>query len=95
MDTAQVWAVIGVLAAGFFGMMTIVSTLFLRVIRAEIGGLRAEMRGRFEGIDGRFVGIDARFARVDEQFDGLGKRLDAMDRDIQFLMRREYDRGPE
>lgn len=47
MTEPQVWTLIGVFAAVMFGMLTIVSTLFIRVVRAEIGGLRIEFR-RFE-----------------------------------------------
>ena len=64
MNEPQIWTIIGVLAAGLFGMLGLMSTLFLRVIRAEISGLRNEMNARFDG----------------------------MDRDIQFLMKREFDR---
>lgn len=41
----HVWTLIGVFAAAVFGMITVVSSLFVRVIRSEIGGLRGEMRG--------------------------------------------------
>src|SRR5690606_38478052 len=36
MNEPQVWVLIGVFAAALFGMLTIVSTLFLRVVRSEI-----------------------------------------------------------
>jgi len=37
MTEPQVWTVIGVFAAALFGMLTIVSTLFVHVVRSEIG----------------------------------------------------------
>ena len=43
----QVWTIIGVFSATMIGLITLVSTLFLRVIKAEIGGLRGEMIARF------------------------------------------------
>ena len=58
MTEPQVWVLIGVFAAGIFGMFTIVSTLFIRVIRAEIGGLRSEMLGRFDLLEQRVDGLD-------------------------------------
>ncbi|MCC7128627.1 MAG: hypothetical protein IT192_07415 [Microbacteriaceae bacterium] len=58
MTEPQVWTLIGVFAAAFFGMLTIVSTLFVRVVRAEIGGLRNEINARFESVDRRFDGLD-------------------------------------
>lgn len=58
MTEPQVWTLIGVFAAAIFGMITVVSTLFVRVIRSEIGGLRGEMNARFEAIDRRFDYLD-------------------------------------
>ena len=74
----QVWTMIGLMAAVFFGTMTIISTMFTRVVRSEIGGLRAEMTARFEAVDARF--------------DGVGSRIDNLDRDVQVLMHREINR---
>ena len=37
MTEPQVWTVIGVFATALFGMLTIVSTLFVHVVRSEIG----------------------------------------------------------
>ena len=39
MNDAQTWTIIGVLSAAFLGTMTIVSTLFVRVVRSEVGRL--------------------------------------------------------
>lgn len=36
MNEPQVWTLIGVFAAALFGMVTIVSTMFVRVLRAEV-----------------------------------------------------------
>ncbi|MFJ2369011.1 hypothetical protein [Microbacterium sp. NPDC087665] len=36
MNEPQIWVLIGVFAAAIFGMITIVSTLFVQVIKAEI-----------------------------------------------------------
>ncbi len=35
MTEPQVWTLIGVFAAALFGMLTLVSTMFVRMIRAE------------------------------------------------------------
>lgn len=58
MTEPQIWTMIGAFIATTIGMMTIVSTLFVRVLRAEIGGLREEMRGRFEAVGARIDGLD-------------------------------------
>lgn len=58
MTEPQVWVLIGVFAAAIFGMFTIVSSLFLRVIRTEIGSLGARMEGRFDRLEQRVDGLD-------------------------------------
>ncbi len=58
MSEPQSWTMIGAFIATTIGMMTIVSTLFVRVLRAEIGGLREEMRDRFEAVGARIDGLD-------------------------------------
>lgn len=76
MTEPQIWTLIGVFATATFGMLTLTSTLFVRIVRAEIGGLRSEMSGRFEAMDARFESVN--------------HRLDGLDRDVQALTRRAY-----
>ncbi|WP_309065876.1 hypothetical protein [Microbacterium sp.] len=45
-NDAHIWAIIGAFTALMLGMVTVVSTLFVGVLRAEIGGLRQEMNAR-------------------------------------------------
>ncbi|GAA3937113.1 hypothetical protein GCM10022383_14190 [Microbacterium soli] len=55
MTEPQVWTLIGVFAAGLFGMLTLMSTMFVRIIRTEIGSVRTEIQGvhqRLDRIDG-------------------------------------------
>ena len=55
MTEPQVWTLIGVFAAGLFGMLTLMSTMFVRVLRTEIGSVRTEIQGvhhRLDRIDG-------------------------------------------
>ena len=70
MTEPQVWVLIGVFAAAIFGMLTITSTLFVRVIRSEIGGLRGEMHGIHERLD-----------RLDRHINALMKHTFGIDRD--------------
>jgi uncharacterized membrane-anchored protein YhcB (DUF1043 family) len=83
----QVWAIIGVFAASFFGMIGIVTT-----------SLNRTMNARFEGMNSRFETMDARFdamqARVDSKFDIISVKLENMDRDIQALSRHVFGTGP-
>lgn len=39
MHEPQVWTLIGVFAVGLFGMITLMSTMFVRIIRTEIQGV--------------------------------------------------------
>lgn len=98
----QVWTMMGVFTTLFFGTLTVVSMLFVRVVRAEIGGLRAEMNGRFEAVDARFEVVNSRFDAVDTRIDAVNGRIDAVngridaiDRDVQVLVKRTFglDRG--
>lgn len=44
MTEPQVWTLIAVFTAVMLGTFTAVSTLFVHVVRAEVGGLRGEIR---------------------------------------------------
>ena len=54
----QVWTMIGLMGAVFFGTMTLISTMFTRVVRSEIGGLRGEMNARFDDVNVRIDNLD-------------------------------------
>lgn len=51
MNEPQVWTLIGVFAAALFGMLTLMTTMFIRVIRTEIEALRETMNRRFDYLD--------------------------------------------
>ena len=101
MTDPQIWTMIGAFTALMLGVLTVVSTLFVRVVRAEIGGLRGEiggeMRGlrheinaRFEAVDARFEAVDARFDIVNARIDAVHTRIDGLDRDVQALVKRTF-----
>ena len=58
MNEPQVWTLIGVFAAGMFGMITIVTTMFTRVVRSEIHSLRVELKGDITELRGEVRNID-------------------------------------
>ncbi|PRB04359.1 hypothetical protein [Microbacterium sp. MYb64] len=58
MNEPQVWTLIGVFAAGMFGMITIVTTMFTRVVRSEIQSLRVELKGDITELRGEIRNID-------------------------------------
>ncbi|MGM7669069.1 hypothetical protein [Microbacterium sp. A93] len=76
LNDAQIWTMIGAFIALMFGMLTVVSTLFIRVVRTEIGGLRAEMNARFDAVNTRL--------------DAMNGRMDGLDRDVQALVKRTF-----
>ena len=61
-----------------FGTMALISTMFTRVVRSEIGGVRSEIGGLRGEMNARF--------------DAVNGRIDNLDRDVQFLMNREIKR---
>ena len=87
MNDAQIWTMIGAFTALMFGMLTVVSTLFVRVVRAEIGGLRSEMNGQLGGLRSEMNG---RFGEVNARFDAMNARIDGLDRDVQALIKRTF-----
>ncbi|MFJ4253470.1 hypothetical protein [Microbacterium sp. NPDC090003] len=80
MNDAQIWAMIGAFTALMFGMLTVVSTLFIRVVRAEIGGLRSEMNGQIGGLR----------SEMNARFDAVNTRIDVLDRDVQAIVKRTF-----
>lgn len=90
----QVWVLIGVFSAAFFGLIGIVSTSLNRTMNARFEGMNA----RFESMNYRFEAMDARFlsmeARVDAKFDIINLKLENMDRDIQALSRHVFGTDP-
>lgn len=58
LNDAQTWTVIGVLGAAFLGTLTIVSTLFVRVVRVEVGRLDAKFDAKFEQLGHRMDAMD-------------------------------------
>jgi len=51
MNEPQVWTLIGVFATGLFGMITLMSTMFVRIVRTEIGSVRTEIQGVHRRLD--------------------------------------------
>ncbi|WP_295014462.1 hypothetical protein [uncultured Microbacterium sp.] len=77
----QVWTVIGVFATGMFGMITIVSTMFVRVVRGEIGGLRGDMGGLRAEIKGDIAELRTEIRSLDRDVNALMKHTFGIDRD--------------
>ncbi|GAA4180097.1 hypothetical protein GCM10022287_33480 [Gryllotalpicola koreensis] len=54
MTEAQVWTIIGVFATLFFSMLALMSNMFVRVIRAEIGRLDS----KFDIVNAKIDALD-------------------------------------
>jgi hypothetical protein len=80
MNDAQIWTMIGAFTALMFGMLTVVSTLFVRVVRTEIGGLRGEMNAQIGGLR----------SEMNARFDAVNTRIDGLDRDVQAIVKRTF-----
>lgn len=80
MNDAQIWTMIGSFIALMLSMMTVVSTLFIRVVRTEIGGLRNEMNAQIGGLRGE----------MNARFDTVNTRIDGLDRDMQAVVKRTF-----
>lgn len=80
MNDAQIWTMIGCFTALMFGMLTVVSTLFIRVVRTEIGGLRNEMNAQIGGLRNE----------MNARFDTVNTRIDGLDRDMQAVVTRTF-----
>lgn len=81
MNEPQVWTLIGVFAAGMFGMITVVSTLFVRVMRGEINGLRGEIGGLRADLKGDIAGLRTEIRSLDRDVNALMKHTFGIDRD--------------
>lgn len=90
----QVWTMFGVFTALMFGMLTTVSTLFVRVVRSEISRLRGEMSGLHGEIGGLRNEMNGQIgglrAEMNARFDAVHVKIDGLDRDVQLLMSREF-----
>lgn len=69
MTEPQVWTLIGVFAAAMFGLLGIVSTLFVNTVRAEIRRL-----------DGRFDNLNTKVDNLDRDVQALMRHTFGIDR---------------
>ncbi|MFS0911909.1 hypothetical protein AB3M89_08950 [Microbacterium sp. 179-I 3D2 NHS] len=102
MNDAQIWTMIGSFVALMFSTLTVVSTLFVRVVRSEIGGLRNEMNGQIGGLRNEMNGqigglrnemngqIGGLRNEMNARFDAVNTRIDGLDRDVQAIVKRTF-----
>lgn len=103
MTEPQVWTLIGVFAAGMFGTMTLISTMFLRTMQNGFDGVRTEMRNEFASVRTEFrnefasvrTETGTEFAGVRTEIRAVHERMDHLDRDVSAIYRHIFgiDRG--
>ncbi len=103
MTEPQVWTLIGVFAAGMFGTITLISTMFLRTMQNGFDGVRTEMRNEFASVRtemrNEFASVRTEmrneFANVRTEIGAVHGRIDHLDRDVNAIYRHLFgiDRG--
>ncbi|MFJ3473213.1 hypothetical protein ACIPJ1_09790 [Microbacterium maritypicum] len=103
MTEPQVWTLIGVFAAGMFGTITLISTMFLRTMQNGFDGVRTEMRNEFASVRTEFrnefasvrTETGSEFAGVRTEIRTVHERMDHLDRDVNAIYRHLFgiDRG--
>lgn len=84
MNEPQIWTLIGVFAAGMFGTITLISTIFLRMMQNGFDGLRTEFRSEFTSVRTEFrSGFDG----VRSEVKAVHGRIDHLDRDVNAIYR--------
>ncbi|MFZ2964557.1 MAG: hypothetical protein WA006_07740 [Rhodoglobus sp.] len=84
---AQTWTVIATLSAALLGMITVVTTVLMRTIGAQIGSLRSEMISGLDGVRSEIGGLRA---EMNARFETVGVRMDSLDRDVQAVASRVF-----
>ena len=80
LDQVQVWTLIGVFSAAILGSLTFGFTS----MRNEMRSIRNEMVSMRQEL----------ITRMDSGFESMNSRIDHLDRDVAFLMRREFGENP-
>ena len=105
LNEPQVWTVIGVFVTALFGLLGFVTTSLTRTIRTEIGSIRTELASEIGSVRGEIGTVRGEIGSVrnelgslrnemNARFDSLSSRIDHIDRDVQFLMKREIEDRP-
>lgn len=92
LNEPQIWTIIGVMGAGLFALLSLMSTMFTRVIRSEIGSVRTEIGSVRSEIDSVRTEINGVRIVMNTRFDAVDKQIDHLNQDVQYLMKREMER---
>lgn len=72
MSEPQVWTIIGVLSAGLFGVLTLVTTLFTRFVTATGEKITAQVSEKITSEVGR---LERKIDGLDRDVQGLTRRV--------------------
>lgn len=85
MSDPQGWVLIGVFTSIMLGGMTLMTTQFSRIIRAESAGIN----GRIDGLEARLGTMESRIDRMEDRFDRLrdemNTRFGELDKEVANL----------
>lgn len=76
----QVWTLIGVFAAGMFGTITLISTMFLRTMQNGFASVRTEMRSEFANVRTEIGAVHGRIDHLDRDVNAIYRHLFGIDR---------------
>lgn len=80
MTEPQVWTLIGVFAAAIFGVLTF-----------GFSALRSELKNSISALRGELGSLRN---EMTTRFESMNHRFDNVDRDVQYLMRKEFGENP-
>ena len=80
MTEPQVWTLIGVFAAGMFGTITLISTMFLRTMQNGFASVRTEMRSEFANVRTEIGAVHGRIDHLDRDVNAIYRHLFGIDR---------------
>lgn len=93
MDNAQIWVILGILAATIVSSMTLLASVSFKLTST----LQSTFDSRFDALGetlvARFETVNERFNAVDARFDTVDHKLAALDRDVQVLYNRGFGSG--
>jgi len=87
MNEPQIWTLISVFAAGMFGTVALISTMFVRMMRDGFHGVRTEFDSVRREIASTRAEITSEFASVRTEIRAVNGRIDHLDRDVNAIYR--------
>jgi hypothetical protein len=103
MNEPQIWTLIGVFAAGMFGTITLMSTMFVRMMQNGFDSVRKEFKSEFASVRTEFrsefanvrMELKSDLASVRTEIQAVNGRIDHLDRDLNAVYRHLFgiDRG--